>query len=75
MIEPAPNPMKSAVAVNIEVLAEILSQAAARAKLAVQAIEDDKQNLAMGTILDFDQTLPAALSLYNAALLLHRAGL
>ncbi len=64
---------KNAIAANIAALAQRLSDAAALAEEATTAMEDGNQNQAIGTILEFEQLLPEAQALFNAAIALHRS--
>lgn len=56
----------------LEALARILQEAQVSADHAAAAMGQGQQNLAIGTILDLEQTLPAAQALYTAAVTLHR---
>ncbi len=56
----------------LEALAIVLYEATVSAKYALEAIEQNKQNQAIGTLLDLEHRLPTAQALYNAALALHR---
>ena len=53
-------------------LAQLLRMAADNADLALKAAQEGKHNLAIGTIIDLEQTLPAAEALVKVALTLHR---
>ncbi len=57
---------------NLAELTQRLTQAAELAKEAHAAMERGEQNMAIGTIVDFDRMLPEAQALYNAAIALHR---
>lgn len=62
------NPMRPL----LEALARILHDAQASAAHAATAMAEGQQNLAIGTILDLERTLPAAQALHTAVLTLHR---
>lgn len=66
-------PVQMAISANLDVLANQLTQAAKLAIEAKEAMDKGEQNLAIGTILSFERTLPDTLALFNAALILHRA--
>jgi hypothetical protein len=61
-----------AIAANLDALSQRLSQAAALANEAHKAMEAGEQNLAIGTVLEFERLLPEAQALFSAALVLHR---
>ncbi|MDE1901251.1 MAG: hypothetical protein KGI37_06390 [Alphaproteobacteria bacterium] len=61
-----------AIAANLNALSQRLSQAAALAKKAHEAMEAGQQNQAIGTVLEFERLLPEAQALFSAALVLHR---
>lgn len=67
------NAIQAAIAANLAALSERLSEAAAMAKEAQQAMEQDNQRLAIGTVLDFEKRLPEAQALFAAAMALHRS--
>lgn len=64
--------IQNAVTANIAALAECLHDAAKLAEEANSAMQDGKQNLAIGTIADFNNRLPEAQALYSAAIALHK---
>lgn len=64
--------IQNAIAANLAALTDRLTQAAELAKEAHAAMERGEQNMAVGTIIDFDRLLPETLALYNAAIALHR---
>lgn len=66
------NAIQTAIAANLAALSERLSEAASLAKEAREAMEQDNQNLAIGTVLDFEKRLPEAQALFAAAITLHR---
>ena len=66
------NIIQNAIAANLAALTQRLTQAAELAKEAHAAMERGEQNMAIGTIVDFDRMLPEAQALYNAAIALHR---
>ncbi len=63
---------KTAIAANLAALAERLEESAGLAVEAHKAMEQDNQNLAIGTILCFEKQLAEAQALFNAAMALHR---
>jgi cellobiose-specific phosphotransferase system component IIA len=71
MSEPE-NIIKNAIAANLTALAQRLTHAAALANEAHEAMTNVNQNLAMGTVIEFERLLPEAQALYNAAVALHR---
>jgi hypothetical protein len=66
------NAIQTAIAANLAALSERLTEAAALAKEAQEAMEQGKQNLAIGTVLDFEKRLPETQALFAAAMALHR---
>lgn len=64
--------IQNAIAANLAALTERLTQAAALAQEAHEAMAQGEQNQAIGTIIDFDRLLPETQELYNAAIALHR---
>lgn len=64
--------IQNAIAANLAALTQRLTQAAALAKEAHEAMQAGEQNQAIGTVIDFDHLLPEAQALYNAAIALHR---
>jgi len=64
--------IQNAIAANLAALTQRLTQAAALAQEAHEAMTKGEQNQAIGTIIDFDRMLPEAQALYNAAIALHR---
>ena len=64
--------IQNAIAANLAALTERLTQAAALAQEAHEAMAMGEQNQAIGTIIDFDRLLPETQALYNAAIALHR---
>lgn len=64
--------IQNAVAANLAASTQRLTQAAALAQEAQEAMAKGKQNQAIGTIIDFDRMLSEAQALYNAAIALHR---
>ena len=66
------NAIQTAIAANLAALSERLNEAATLAKEAHEAMEQDNQNLAIGTVLDFEKRLPEAQALFAAAMALHR---
>lgn len=66
--------IQNAIAANLAALSQRLTEAAELAKQAHEAMTHGEQNQAIGTIIDFDRTLPEAQALYAAAIALHRNG-
>jgi len=66
------NAIQTAIAANLAALSERLGEAATLAKLAHEAMKDNNQKLAIGTVLDFEKRLPEAQALFAAAMALHR---
>lgn len=64
--------IQNAVAANLAALTQRLTQAAALAQEAQEAMAQGEQNQAIGTIIDFDRMLSEAQALCNAAIALHR---
>lgn len=67
-----PDIIKTAIAANLDALAQRLTDAAALAREASAAMAKGEQNQAIGTVLDFDKLLPETQALFNAAIALHR---
>jgi hypothetical protein len=67
------NTTQTAIAANLAALSERLTEAAALAKEAQEAMQDGNQNLAIGTVLDFEKRLPEAQALFAAAMALHQS--
>jgi len=65
--------IQKAIAANLAAMSERLAEAATLAKKAQEAMEQNNQNLAIGTVLSFKQRLPEAQALFNAAMALHRS--
>jgi hypothetical protein len=63
-----------AIAANIEALRQQLADAIITASEAFQAIQEGRQNEAIGTILDLDRTLEDITTLHRAAIALHKSG-
>ena len=64
--------IQNAITANLAALTQRLTQAAELAKEAHEAMAKGEQNLAIGTITDFDRLLPETQALYSAAIALHR---
>lgn len=64
--------IQNAIAANLAALTQRLNEAASLAKEASEAMEQGQQNQAIGTIMSFEQMLPEAQALFNAAIALHR---
>jgi len=64
--------IQNAIAANLAALAQRLTDAADLARQAHEAMRDGEQNQAIGTIISFEQLLPEAEALFNAAMALHR---
>ena len=67
------NMRRIAIAANLGALQTILTELAERSVEAHACILRGEQNMAMGTLLDFDAQLSDARALYAAALALHRS--
>lgn len=74
MTDKPKNVIQNAIAANLAALSQRLTEAAHLAEEAHAAMAQGEQNQAIGTILDFDRTLPEAQALYAAAIALHRNG-
>lgn len=61
-----------AIAANIAALRQLLTDCVMVTSEAFQAIQKGDQNQAIGAILQLDQDLESALSLYRASIALHR---
>jgi hypothetical protein len=62
----------TAIYANLSALADRLAEAARLSADAAAAIEDGKQNLAVGTALPIDDLLSQSKALYDAVIALHR---
>lgn len=62
----------AALTANIDVLASLLADAAKHAAEAAEAMTGGHRNLAVGTLLQIEQTLPDAKAIMEATLALHR---
>ena len=67
--------LDESILANIVALHDRLSEAATLANEACKAMRDGKRNRAIGTILEFEITLPECEALFRTALLLHRNAL
>jgi hypothetical protein len=65
--------LNEAILANIAALHDRLAEAATRASEAHEAMRNGQRNRAIGTILEFEQTLPECEALFRTALLLHRS--
>ena len=68
-----PTILNEAILANIVALHDRLGEALTRAELACEAMRDGQRNLAIGTILEFERSLPECEALFRTALLLHRS--
>ena len=68
-----PTILNEAILANIVALHDRLGKAVTLAALAREAMRDGQRNLAIGTILEFEHTLPECEALFRTALLLHRS--
>ncbi len=66
------NAIQTAIAANLAALSQRLTEAAELAKEAHKAMEEGNQNLAIGTVLDFEKRLPETQALFAAAMALHQ---
>ena len=64
--------IQNAITANLAALAQRLTDAADLARQAHDAMKEGEQNQAIGTIISFEQLLPEAAALFNAAIALHR---
>lgn len=62
-----------AMTANMEALKILIKDAAVRIDEAYDYIQKGEQNMAIGTILDFDDLLAEAAALYKATSVLHRS--
>lgn len=69
------NVTKTVIAANLEGLTQRLTEMAALAKEATEAMNKGEQNLAIGTILGFENQIPEVEALFKTAMLMHRATL
>ncbi len=67
--------IQNAIAANLAALTQRLTESAGLAKEASDAMEQGKQNQAIGTIMCFEKQLAEAQALFNAAMALHRGTL
>lgn len=67
--------LNEAILANIAALHDRLGEAVTRASEARDAMRDGQRNRAIGTILEFEHTLPECEALFRTALLLHRIAL
>jgi hypothetical protein len=65
--------LDQAILANIAALHDRLAEALARAGEAREAMQSGQRNRAIGTILEFERTLPECEALFRTALLLHRS--
>ncbi|MDE2030199.1 MAG: hypothetical protein KGI97_06510 [Alphaproteobacteria bacterium] len=63
---------KTVIAANLEGLTQRLTEMAQLAKEASAAMEQDEQNLAIGTVLGFESQIPEIEALFKTTLLMHR---
>lgn len=63
---------QTTIAALLEELDQRIIGASITTRAAIAAIKDRKQNQCIGTLLPLEQDLEVALSLYRAALCLHR---
>jgi hypothetical protein len=70
-----PTLLNDAILANIAALHGRLTEAVTRASEAREAMHNGQRNLAIGTILEFEHTLPECEALFRTALLLHRSAL
>lgn len=72
MNRPKRNAIDSAIEANLNALSHRLAQASALALSGAAAMAEGRRNLAIGTMLEFERTLPEIQALFSAALALHR---
>lgn len=70
-----PTLLNEAILANIAALHDRLGEAATRAGEAREAMRNGHRNRAIGTILEFERTLPECEALFRTALLLHHSAL
>ena len=63
---------RTVIAANLEGLVQRLSEMAQLAKEASEAMEQGKQNQAIGTVLSFENQIPEVEALFKTAILMHR---
>ena len=63
---------KTVITANLEGLAQRLSEMAQLAKEASDAMEQGKQNQAIGTVLSFESQIPEVEALFKSVILMHR---
>lgn len=66
------NVTKTVIAANLEGLAQRLTEMAALAKEATEAMRNGEQNLAIGTVLSFESQIPEVEALFKTAMIMHR---
>jgi uncharacterized protein YukE len=66
------DPYENAIKANIEALTEVIGQLAAQSVEATNEINKGNQNGAIGWMVEFEELLSTAKSLYGAARALHR---
>ena len=67
--------LNEAILANIAALHDRLAEALVRAGEARDPMQSGQRNRAIGTILEFERTLPECEALFRTALLLHRNAL
>jgi hypothetical protein len=65
--------VKTVIAANLEGLAERLTEMTQRAHEACDAMKQGEQNLAIGTVLGFENQIPEIEALFKTAILMHRS--
>jgi hypothetical protein len=68
-----PAVLNEAILANITALHDRLGDALARASEACEAMRNGQRNRAIGTMLEFEHTLPECEALFRTALLLHQS--
>lgn len=65
--------VQTVIAANLEAMAERLGNMAKLAEEAAGAMRKGEQNLAIGTVLSFENNIPEIEALFKSALLMHRS--
>ena len=69
---PEMNERNVTIAANISLLAAMLAEAHKTASEAASAADKGQMNIAIGTLLDIERTLPEAIAVMKVAFALHR---
>lgn len=63
---------QTVITANLEGLAQRLAEMSKLATEAAEAMKRGEQNLAIGTVLNFEHTLPEVDALFKTAIIMHR---